>query len=345
MNTLLLLLACGTADDPAASADDTVAADTAAADTEALPFDAPGPWTAATTETTITGASGVELKVQVWYPSTETDGETVTYDGLLAGEALEDLEPDCSETRPVLLFSHGYGGVRWQSPFLTEHLATHGWVVVAPDHTLNTFYDNNDKEFYNLVLRRPQDIADSYDWLLTDAALSPCVDPAAGYAVSGHSFGGYTAFAVGGATVNDPSGGEVDLSDDRVWAVLPMAPWDASGALTDGTAAIEVPVMTLSGTRDTTTSWAQVSGLHDALTVTPRYLGEFPEAGHYSFAPIACAFGTVGNGCGEDYIDEDTFTALVKVAALSFLESSRGTSGAIEQLPAESEALLWTIVE
>ena len=35
---------------------------------------------------------------------------------------------------PVLLFSHGFGGMRVQSFGLTSHLASRGYVVVAPDH-------------------------------------------------------------------------------------------------------------------------------------------------------------------------------------------------------------------
>lgn len=35
---------------------------------------------------------------------------------------------------PVVLFSHGFGGYPEQSSFLTDHLATWGFVVVAPDH-------------------------------------------------------------------------------------------------------------------------------------------------------------------------------------------------------------------
>ncbi|RMF12332.1 MAG: hypothetical protein D6761_12950, partial [Candidatus Dadabacteria bacterium] len=35
---------------------------------------------------------------------------------------------------PVVIFSHGAGGVRFQSVFLTEYLAAHGYIVVAPDH-------------------------------------------------------------------------------------------------------------------------------------------------------------------------------------------------------------------
>lgn len=36
---------------------------------------------------------------------------------------------------PVLIFSHGWGGTRTQSTYLMEELASHGYVVVAIDHT------------------------------------------------------------------------------------------------------------------------------------------------------------------------------------------------------------------
>jgi pimeloyl-ACP methyl ester carboxylesterase len=36
---------------------------------------------------------------------------------------------------PVLVFSHGWGGTRTQSTYLMEELASHGYVVIALDHT------------------------------------------------------------------------------------------------------------------------------------------------------------------------------------------------------------------
>ena len=35
---------------------------------------------------------------------------------------------------PVVFFSHGSGGIRMQSTYLTVALASHGYVVVSPDH-------------------------------------------------------------------------------------------------------------------------------------------------------------------------------------------------------------------
>jgi predicted dienelactone hydrolase len=249
-----------------------------------------------------------------------------------------------------MLFSHGYGGVRWQSPYIGEHLASHGWIVVAPDHPLNTYLDDDDSAFDEVAVRRPIDIRDSYDWLLSasDDAQSPyagCADAAAGYAVSGHSFGGYTAFAVAGAPVTSAvTGEEVDLSDSRAWAVVGMAPWNGGGLLGDGMASIAVPEMALSGDLDESTRIRQVQALQDALTVEPRHFGEFARAGHYSFSPVACQAGQVGGGCGDGYIDLDVFTGLVQTALAAFLEESRGVSGAIDQLPEDPDELGWTSV-
>ena len=185
-------------------------------------YSEPGMYTPGTLESEMVGSTGETISLQVWYPSNDDPGEGVRYDALWDGDATEGLVPDCSQRRPVLVFSHGWGGIRWQSAFLTEHLASHGYVVIAPDHTHNTFLDDDSAYFDDVVVRRPIDVSDSFDWLLTQSAdvngpMSNCVDVNGGYAVSGHSFGGYTSFAVAGAGVHDPfSDAVLDLSDARV---------------------------------------------------------------------------------------------------------------------------------
>jgi len=160
----LCIAGCGDKDGGETTADDT--GDASESWAPSPPFADPGPWSTGTLDETITGRTGVELNVQAWFPAETVSGDTVVYDGLWAGGAYEDATPACEEPRPVLLFSHGYGGIRWQSIEITEHLATHGYIVVAPDHTANTFTDNDDSRFLELVERRPFDIADSFDWLL-----------------------------------------------------------------------------------------------------------------------------------------------------------------------------------
>ena len=52
----------------------------------------------------------------------------------LATDAYQSVPTSNAGPFPVVLFSHGYGGYPEQSSFLTDHLATWGFVVVAPDH-------------------------------------------------------------------------------------------------------------------------------------------------------------------------------------------------------------------
>jgi dienelactone hydrolase len=52
----------------------------------------------------------------------------------LATDAYQNVPVSAAGPFPVVLFSHGYGGYPEQSSFLTDHLATWGFVVVAPDH-------------------------------------------------------------------------------------------------------------------------------------------------------------------------------------------------------------------
>ena len=50
--------------------------------------------------------------------------------------AFTNASPQKSETKyPLLLFSHGWGGFKSQNTYQVEELASHGYVIAAPDHT------------------------------------------------------------------------------------------------------------------------------------------------------------------------------------------------------------------
>lgn len=97
--------------------------------------------------------------------------------------------------RPVLLFSHGFGGFRAQSTYLMEELASHGYVVVAVEHTyasVATVFPDGSVAAHNpqtlpgdlqgdayaraanqLVTQWAQDLAFVLDWLATVNAADP----------------------------------------------------------------------------------------------------------------------------------------------------------------------------
>lgn len=327
--------------------------------------DAPGPWIAGTFDAEMTGSTGVETKVQVWFPASEADEDLVYYDGLLAGTAREDGEPACDEPRPVLVFSHGSGGMRWQSPFWTEHLATHGWIVVAPDHQGNTYFDDGTIERSEVALRRPVDVADTYDWLLQDPTLSGCVDPDAGYVVAGHSFGGFTTMAVAGAVLDADATAAwcethdewlcddvdtfvetygqtlFDLTDPRVTAAVAWAPAGYE-LLIGGLEDIAVPTMVLGGTLDIYTPMAtQVTPIYDALTTSPRLLGELDGAGHFVFS-IACELVDNFDECDPPYLPAEDLQPTITTVSTAFVMWSQGDEAAADWLPDGYAGWTWT---
>jgi dienelactone hydrolase len=137
-------------------------------DADPLPFDPAGPDAAPDPGAVGPYSVGVRtfdaagLTVEVWYPAGETArGEPgfvyriedlLTADAIAAAPDVRDLDvalPTAAvrDARPrggafpVVLFSHGAGGLRMQSTYLTVHLASHGHVVAAPDHPGSTLSD------------------------------------------------------------------------------------------------------------------------------------------------------------------------------------------------------------
>jgi predicted dienelactone hydrolase len=242
-----------------------------------------------------------------------------------------------------MVHSHGSGSIRWEMFYLMEFMASHGWLIAAPDHVGNTFYESWGMS--NVFLsRRPGDVHDTFDWLVEQSAdssspLAGCVDEDLGYVVSGYSFGGYTAYVTAGASAWDWTGAPVtDRADSRVTAVVTQAPWAAGGALTDGTADIDVPVLSIGAERDDTVGTDYLS-LHSHITTTPRALASFFDAGHYSPVPIYC-FGW-GDGCGPDYVSSEVYQDIVKTSILAFVEHLRDREGAWEQIAEDADALSW----
>ena len=195
---------------------------------------------------------------------------------------------------PVVIFSHGAGGVRFQSVFLTEYLAAHGYVVVAPDHEGDaTITEINGeivtvdtRKFIESALKRPRDVQflidrlteldrDSQSWLFGALAME------LGVGLTGHSFGAYTSITVAGI-------------DERIAAIVPQAAPGLSGF---GEA---VPTMFMIATEDDTIG-AEGNDLMRAeydMAPAPKMTVELLDAGHYTYSNMCDLFPDFGDGCG-----------------------------------------------
>lgn len=322
--------------------------------------DAPGPFAVGHTSFDASDPSrgGRTLPVDVWYPvdPDEAAGPATAYpvlpDGflglpgvdLMSEAALEDAPASQAGPFPLVVFSHGSGGVRFQSAFLTERLASHGFVVAAPDHVGNTAFDaflGTADPFPVIAVNRPADVSFVIDVLLARSAdpadaLAGRVDPAR-IGVSGHSFGGFTALAVASGYAN---GVGAVPPDPRVDAIAPIAP--AAGLLTDADLArVDVPTLVLGGTADETTPVDPNSVRAFALPAArPRYRVDVLEAGHASFTNV-CDFrdaflasslpapivnlllagiqGLIDEGCAPELIPVDEAHRLTDLYAVAFL--------------------------
>jgi predicted dienelactone hydrolase len=298
----------------------------------------PGPWEVGNSTLPAIGRSGVALPSEVWFPSAAAGASPRVYvtqgypDGL--GLATTDAAPACATPRPVLVHSHGNQSLPFEMFEVMEHLATHGWIVLAPEHTGNSWHAPGGW-FFDMPYRRPEDVADAFDALVAESQrpgspFAGCVDPDAGFVASGNSFGGYTAYATGGALVNDPFRPTLDLSDPRVWAIVTFVPWDVVGLMSSGTSAVDVPVLSLGAGRDATVGH-DFRDLFSSLRTRPRVMYAFPDAGHFSFTPLWCV--SPGDGCGAGWLDTDVAVEVAWTSTLSFLEHVRQRDGAVEQLP------------
>ncbi|WP_325079052.1 alpha/beta hydrolase [Sphaerospermopsis aphanizomenoides] len=110
--------------------------------------------------------------------------------------------PNVQHSTPVIVISHGLGLDSSNFRYLAEHLASHGLAVVVPNHpSSNTNKVIESREFID----RPLDIKYILDQL-EKANQSESIFQGKlnlqQVGVFGQSFGGYTALALAGATIN-----------------------------------------------------------------------------------------------------------------------------------------------
>jgi predicted dienelactone hydrolase len=259
-----------------------------------------GPFTVGIERLTLTRESTAdatprELQTWAWYPA---EGPT--------GTASEGAPPVDSGPFPLVIFSHGSGGLPENHSFLTEHLASWGFVVVAPPHPGNTVRDCVACDFQNIAAsaqERPGDVAFMLEELvrLSEAGAEPLgrlIDPER-TAIAGHSFGGWTSLYVA-------PGGAFDAS-------VAMAP-GLPDTLVPAASSVRTPVLLIAGSKDEIVEKAGVDRLYEALAAaTPVHYVVLPEGHHLSFNDqcLGCT-DALSEARGHELINRYT-TAFLKV--------------------------------
>ena len=265
------------------------------------------------------------LKVEVWYPAVIPEGKTVltTYDdtyGNIAdssrplthftfkGRALRDAAPDKNAAPyPLVIVSHGYPGSRVLLSYLTENLASKGYVVVAIDHTESTHGDT--KGFQSTLLNRAKDILFVLNQMgiagrsSSGSFLAGLVD-ADHTALIGYSMGGYGVLNAAGAgyskqleaffatitggskAINVRIAGNPDFIssiDHRIKAVVAFAPWGMERGVWDaeGLKGLKVPTFFVAGSKDDVSGYeGGTKAIYELSVNANRYLLTYENARH-----------------------------------------------------------------
>lgn len=289
--------------------------DASAASTDAPTTESPDPSAAAQSYVERgpfpVGVTSLELesgnKVEVWYPAVDGTTGTDAYDvrdfvpeaikALLTADVPATYEYEAGRDAdvadgkfPVVLFSHGASGIRFQSTFLTSHLASWGMIVAAPDHW--------SRDLYHTLSTPVGDRSSSVTELLAtlDLIVAQGSDPNSRFAsrvdadnvvAMGHS--------AGGRTVVDAA------SDDRIDAYVSLASGvlgfsgspDAS-TTTVPTTIPDKPSFFIAGALDQVISAETATRASFDAVPAPSRLWIIDGVGHNGFDD----FCTFGNGTG-----------------------------------------------
>jgi predicted dienelactone hydrolase len=147
------------------------------------------------------------VRVTVWYPAAEGSDEKSIDLGppakplFFVGSAAPDAAFADGRRRPVILFSHGFGGSARMMGWFTTVLAQQGYVVIAVDHPGNNGIDKMTVAGATMFWDRPGDLQAALDKAVADPVIGPHLDLRR-LGVAGFSAGGFTALAAAGARVD-----------------------------------------------------------------------------------------------------------------------------------------------
>jgi len=237
------------------------------------------------------------LKIEIWYPAVIPPGrsESVVYEAAMPvapgpnvpaafkipGKALRDAAPVKGERFPLVVVSHGYPGSRLFLTYLTENLASKGYVVAAIDHTDSVW--GAVKLFTSTLLNRSNDQLFTIEALTKQSRdsgdfLNGLLD-ASQVAIVGYSLGGYGALATAGAGYSK-QGGSAKLIPggyfdawtegnpqfegrrrENIKAMVAIAPWGNQPPVNnwdaEGLAGIHIPSLFIDGDQDDVSGYEQ----------------------------------------------------------------------------------------
>jgi pimeloyl-ACP methyl ester carboxylesterase len=200
------------------------------------------------------------------------------------------LPPAQAGAAPLVIFSHGFGGCSTQSVFLTQTLAAHGYLVIAPNHRDAACGQRQGRAQPEQGFGNPKDWTpatytdrrDDIRRLLEALKQSPEWSARIDWqrvVLAGHSLGGYTVLGL--------AGGWPEWRMPGIKAVLALSPYCAPFADHGDLGHLGVPVMYQTGTRDLgiMPSINRPGGAFEQ-TASPAYYVSLEGAGHFAWTDL-----------------------------------------------------------
>ncbi|WP_417810621.1 alpha/beta hydrolase family protein [Thalassospira alkalitolerans] len=256
----------------------------------------------------------------IWYPSHAQEGP-VRHMGVTSTAARGGDFPG-DRPYPLVMFSHGSEGHRFNQFWLAEYLARRGYIVAAPQHVGDNYLDPSDARQLTIIERRPQEMTLALDLLLSHEDVAAHIDRDRIYAL-GHSAGGATVLKMAGwhfdasawqsyCDINADldrvicqhvpgddivdalharyGGPVVSARDDRVSAVIAVAPAFGVAATADGFDSVSVPMLFIEAdTDEILPEAANAAHFRNLLRGRAKFV-KVKGAGHYSFLPTCTPY-------------------------------------------------------
>ncbi len=263
-----------------------------------------------------------KLTVEVWYPAgiASTDDPITDYEEVMGtsgdpkrplipftfkGRASRNAEVIAEQNKyPLIVVSHGYVGSRYLMTYLTENMASKGYIVAAIDHMESTFRDA--AGFQSTLLNRAKDIRfvvnQMADLNSKESFLKNRIDTE-NIGIIGYSMGGYGVLNVAGAGYSSGleaffgqmTGGSKAISplisgnekytkpDSRIKAVVAFAPWGMTRGVWDaeGLKGLSIPTFFIAGSEDDISGYEKgIKAIFEGATEVERYMLTYENARH-----------------------------------------------------------------
>jgi predicted dienelactone hydrolase len=244
------------------------------------------------------------LQIAIWYPSSSVtaDAGLVAFDMNVATNG-----PITPGQHPLIVMSHGTGGMALNSFDTAIALADAGFIVVAVTHTGDNYRDRSTSFSRQEFVDRPRHISRVIDFMLGTWSGHASIEPSR-IGVFGHSAGGATALILIGGVANlgqvvafcqitpDDWGCRearqrgkvppanyaepVSSPDPRIKAAVLVAPAVTVAFQPHGLASVKVPVQLWVGAKDEIVS---DGSLPNTLLPTPPDYHLIQNGGHFAY--------------------------------------------------------------